>query len=206
MMSTTRRFFLTGLAAGAGSILFSGCQTPRFGVEDISCDTKLITKLSALDLSSLFSGIAEEICTYYGGSCTKGSLAAPKGVAPIMVTDFVELESLQSDKSGLLMGELMRAYLMKNCCRTVIQAEVGKDIRINDKGTVSLTRQPNQLMKSELDVREIVIGTYHNFTDKLVINVKIIDIQTQAIKQSVVKELKFSCSNRTLKTQGVLFK
>jgi hypothetical protein len=205
-MLTTRRFFLTGLAAGAGSILLAGCQTPRFGGEDTNCDTKLITKLSAIDLSALFSGIAEEICTYYAGSCAKGSLTPPKGVPAIMVTDFVELESLQSDKSGLLMGELMRSYLMKNCCRTVIQAEVGKDIRINDKGTVSLTRQPNQLMKSELEIRDIVIGTYHNFTDKLVINVKIIDIQTQAIKQSVVKELKFSCSNRTLKTQGVLFK
>ncbi len=205
-MSTTRRFFLTGLAAGAGSILLSGCQTPRFGVQDTSCDTKLITKLSAIDLSGLFSGIAEEICTYYAGSCTKGTLAAPKGVPPIMVTDFVEIESLQSDKSGLLMGDLMRAYLMKNCCRVVIQAEVGKDIRINNKGTVSLTRQPNQLMKSELDIREIVIGTYHNFNDKLVINVKIIDIQTQAIKQSVVKELKFTCSNQTLKARSALFK
>lgn len=205
-MPTTRRFFLTGLAAGAGSILLAGCQTPRFGVQDTSCDTKLITKLSALDLTGLFSGIAEEICTYYAGSCTKGSLTPPRGVAPIMVTDFVDIESLQSDKSGLLMGDLMRAYLMKNCCRAVIQAEVGKDIRINDKGAVSLTRQPNQLMKSELDIREIVIGTYHNFNDKLVINVKIIDVQTQAIKQSVVKELKFTCSNRTLKTQGALFK
>jgi hypothetical protein len=205
-MSTTRRFFLTGLAAGAGSILLSGCQTPRFGVEDTSCDTKVITKLSAIDLSGLFSGIAEEICTYYAGSCAKGTLAAPKGVPPIMVTDFVEIESLQSDKSGLLMGDLMRAYLMKNCCRAVIQAEVGKDIRINDKGTVSLTRQPNQLMKSELDIREIVIGTYHNFNDKLVINVKIIDIQNQAIKQSVVKELKFTCSNQMLKARSAFFK
>lgn len=204
-MLTTRRFFLTGLAAGAGSIFLSGCQIPRFGVKDTTCDTKLITKLSALDLSSLFSEISEEICTYYAGKCAEGGLTPPKGVPPIMVTDFVELETLQSDKSSLLMGELMRSYLMKNCCRTVIQAEVGKDIRINDKGTVSLTRQPNQLLKSELEVREIVIGTYHNFIDKLVINVKIIDIQTQAIKQSVVKELKFSCSKQTLKTQGVLF-
>jgi hypothetical protein len=104
------------------------------------------------------------------------------------------------------MGDLMRAYLMKNCCRAVIQAEVGKDIRINDKGTVSLTRQPNQLMKSELDIREIVIGTYHNFNDKLVINVKIIDIQNQAIKQSVVKELKFTCSNQMLKARSAFFK
>ena len=38
MMSTTRRFFLTGLAAGAGSILLSGCQTPRFGVEQFGLE------------------------------------------------------------------------------------------------------------------------------------------------------------------------
>jgi hypothetical protein len=193
------------LSALTGAALLTGCQTPRFGVADVSCDTKLMTKLSALDLSGLFSGIAKEICTYYQDNCTVDSTAGSKKSLPLMVTDFVDLESLQSDKSGLLMGELMRSYLMKSCCRTVVQAEVGKDIRINEKGTVSLTRQLNQLKTVDLDLREVVVGTYHNFYDKLVINVKIIDLQTQAIKQSVVKELRFNCSNKVLKTEGSLF-
>jgi hypothetical protein len=80
-----------------------------------------------------------------------------------------------------------------------VQVEFGKDIRISDTGIVSLTRKIGQTSNTKVGASQVIVGTYLNMPNKLVINVKAIDPSNQIISTAIVRELNYSCNGGKLR-------
>lgn len=191
-----RRLLALGIGALTG---LAGCAKDK---PVVSCAPFLEDKLGATNLGRLFAGIAIELCAAYLplGSCSSPATSTGRVVQssmqPLLVADFVALQTLKGDASGLLMGELMRTSLQKYCCRHVIQVEMGKELRIGEGGVLTLSRRQEQLRNTNFDSPEVVVGTYHEFRDKLLINAKIIHLQSQTVLASVSHEVRYTCKTR----------
>ncbi len=208
MINSKRRLLLAAASAAvlAGCDVLNGRRTPV-----VRCDYSTSAKLGSTKLIRLFEEIARELCqsgeSKCGGpvakkraSCAAGAVACEEfaeaetnAALPLLVADFVQLETLTSDSDGLVMGELLRTSLSKVCCRNVIQAEVGKEIRMSDRGVVTLTRNTEKARSAQLEIKEVVVGTYHNYAEKLILSVKLIDTSSQTILASVSRELVHRC-------------
>ena len=98
------------------------------------------------------------------------------------------------------MGELMRASLNKVCCYKIIQAEFAKYFKLSEKGLVVLTRNVNEIKKSEYFQSEAIVGTYNYVNNnKVVIFARKINMETGKISRMVTREVNYSCLGRLVK-------
>ena len=147
-------------------------------------------KLQATDLTVLVSGMATELNT----ALPKFDPNGPDEYGILLVADFVNVNTLKTEPNVLVMSEMMRSYLARIPGKKVVQVEFGKDIRISDTGIVSLTRKIGQTGNTKVGASQVIVGTYLNLPNKLVINVKAIDPSNQIISAAIVRELNYSCS------------
>jgi len=165
----------------------SACGTAGRG--DAQCLT-FEDKLQATDLTVLVSGMATELNT----SLPKFDPNGPDEYGVLLVADFVNVNTLKAEPNVLVMSEMMRTYLARIPGKRVVQVEFGKDIRISDTGIVSLTRKIGQTGNTKVGASQVIVGTYLNMPNKLVINVKAIDPSNQIISAAIVRELNYTCS------------
>jgi hypothetical protein len=170
----------------------SACGTAGRG--DAQCLT-FEDKLQATDLTVLVSGMATELNT----SLPKFDPNGPDEYGVLLVADFVNVNTLKTEPNVLVMSEMMRSYLARIPGKKVVQVEFGKDIRISDTGIVSLTRKIGQTGNTKVGASQVIVGTYLNLPNKLVINVKAIDPSNQIISAAIVRELNYSCSGGKLR-------
>jgi hypothetical protein len=152
-------------------------------------------KLQATDLTLLVSGMATELNT----SLPKFDPNGPDEYGILLVADFVNVNTLKTEPNVLVMSEMMRSYLARIPGKKVVQVEFGKDIRISDTGIVSLTRKIGQTGNTKVGASQVIVGTYLNMPNKLIINVKAIDPSNQIISAAIVRELNYSCSGGKLR-------
>lgn len=144
-------------------------------------------RLDRVDLKKLFDGIASDICA------REGDAQADKQVKnePLVVTDFMNLSYFEPKKTGLVLAEMMRGSLSKQCNSRIIQGEFSKYLKLSDKGFVVLTRSVDEVKNQELTARQIVVGTYESNGNKLLIFVKNIDMSTGIAEKVITRELEF---------------
>jgi hypothetical protein len=159
--------------------------------------------LEHTDLKSLFDGIALEICADgCQGTADPGTAANPVPTKPsercsgetILVTDFVDLQSLAPQKHGLLMGDLMRSALNSRCGYRIVQAEFSSFFRLSENGLVVLSRNSADIRNSEYRQSECVVGTYSFVGAKLIVSVRRISTLTGRITRMVTREVDYTCS------------
>jgi hypothetical protein len=159
--------------------------------------------LEHTDLKSLFDGIATEICAdACEGAAEPGTAAASVPAKPnercsgetILVTDFVDLQSLAPQKHGLLMGDLMRSALNSRCGYRIVQAEFSSYFRLSESGLVVLSRNSADIRNREYRQSECVVGTYSFVGTKLIITVRRISTLTGRITRMVTREIDYTCS------------
>jgi hypothetical protein len=170
--------------------------------------------LEHTDLKSLFAGIAAEICANGCNGAAPGTDAqANTGTAysnapakagercageTILVTDFVDLQTLVPNKHGLLMGDLMRSSLNSRCGYRIVQAEFSSYFRLSENGLVVLSRNSADIKNREYRQSECVVGTYSFVGAKLIVTVRRINTLTGRITRMVTREIDYTCSGDTV--------
>jgi hypothetical protein len=196
-MSIRDRLNLSYLPLGIVAICvilgLSACSTTRTESQCLTFEDKL----QATDLTLLVSGMATELNT----SLPKFDPNGPDEYGVLLVADFVNVNTLKTEPNVLVMSEMMRTYLARIPGKKVVQVEFGKDIRISDTGIVSLTRKIGQTGNTKVGASQVIVGTYLNLPNKLVINVKAIDPSNQIISAALVRELNYLCSGGKLKLE-----
>jgi hypothetical protein len=193
--------------------LLTSCSTTSFSIAGVNAsDNRCVNKtlpslLDATDLKSLFHEIALDLCTEscidcpdnsnFPNSCEQDYNNARR--VTILVSDFADIQSFLPNQSGLLMGELMRASLNKVCHYEIIQAEFAKYFKLSEKGLVALTRNASEVNNDTYSQPDIIVGTYNYANNnKVVLFVRRINTATGKISRMVMKEINFSCENKTV--------
>uniref|UniRef100_UPI0040481A2B FlgO family outer membrane protein n=1 Tax=Polynucleobacter sp. TaxID=2029855 RepID=UPI0040481A2B len=174
------------------TLILGGCSgAPKRG--DGQCAT-FEDKLQATDLTALVSGMTTEL----NASLPVFDPSDPDEYGILLVADFVNVNTLRSEPNALVMSDMMRSYLARIAGKKVLQVEFGKDIRLSESGLVSLTRKIGQAGSPQVGASQVIVGTYLNLNNKLIINVKAIDPSTQIISSAIVRELNYTCSGGKL--------
>jgi hypothetical protein len=104
------------------------------------------------------------------------------------VVDFVNIENLENNSQlGFILSNHLKSNFFKVCSDlTIKEIELGKNIKLGRNGSKILTRELDELKSKVVEESSnIVIGTYAITTDRLMIFVKVIDLETGIIKSSV---------------------
>lgn len=183
--------------------MLTGCAHSNSGVYERSGPHRsLDSRLETIDLKALFNAIASEFCSdaccgekdlSSHGDCSTPADAAWCGQAGerVIVTDFVDLQSFEPKKSGLVMAELLRGSLNQSCGHRVIQGEFSKYFKVSDQGLVILSRSASDIGR-DYTGRHVVVGTYEYNRNKLLLFVKKINTSDNQIVRMVTKEIDFS--------------
>jgi hypothetical protein len=170
------------------------------------CTVGLEWQVRMLDLKGIFAGLAGEVCSECGGkpsparnasSTTAESCGQPQ--ADLLVTDFVDLTTLEPKSVGVLLGEAMKSGLSQSCCRRIQQVELAKYFKLTDRGLVALTRDAEKIAADQFRPAECIIGTYTLTADKLILFVRRVNLQDGAIVRMASREITFSCTDSNLK-------
>ena len=198
------------LLMSAALLLLSGCAASLPAASRGECYNKALpTLLDSTDLKALFQDIASELCPDSRPvSSTQMQDAQPitassgdeeAGLSTVMVTDFADIQSFLPNQSGLLMGELMRGSLNDVCNQKIIQAEFAKYFKLSENGLVVLTRKANEIKQGEYSQPEVVVGTYSYLNNnKILIFARKISTETGTISRMVTRELRYTCSARSV--------
>jgi hypothetical protein len=166
-------------------------------------------RLDRVALKSLFKSISLEFCNNSCSDCAASCSSQVERIEPallpsgsaihpsseqetVIVTDFVDLQSFEPKRAGLLMAELMRGSLHNVCCNRIVQGEFSKYFKLSDKGLVVLTRSAGDLKKDDYPGHHVVVGTYEYKRNKLMIFVKKINIANGKIVRMVTREIDFT--------------
>jgi PBP1b-binding outer membrane lipoprotein LpoB len=180
------------LALLAALLLLSGCSSTQ-NRGDNQCLT-FEDKLQATDLSHLIKNMAAEL----SAGLPKFDPRSSDDYGVLLVADFVNVNTLKTEQNSLVMSDMLRTYLANLPGKKVIQVEFGKDIRLSDSGVISLTRNTDLTNKQKVGANQVVVGTYLDLQNKLIINLRAIDPSNQIISSAVVRELKYSCNGGKL--------
>lgn len=103
--------------------------------------------------------------------------------SPVMVTSFLNLDDLtETNGLGRLIAESLIHELQVRRWK-VIDARLVKDVIINKKGEFALSRDIKNIRDS-YDVTGIVTGTYSIANSSIIVNAKVMDIETGVITSS----------------------
>jgi hypothetical protein len=103
------------------------------------------------------------------------------------VVDFVNIENLENNSQlGFVLSNHLKSNFFKVCSDlTIKEIELGKNIKLGRNGSKILTRELDELKSKVVEENSnIVIGTYAITTDRLMIFLKVIDLETGIIKSS----------------------
>jgi len=179
---------------GLAALALAGCGT----TSSAACTPRqLPSLLSSTDLHPILGSVAGQLCE---ATCTPGpdgrlSCDAPlrNETTPLLVPDFVNLDSFSPGPTGLYLGEQMRAALNAQCGASIRQVEFGKHLQLSDDGVVSLTRNPTEVLQNEVAGQDIIVGTYAYNAGRLSLFVRKLDASTGIISRMVAKEITYSC-------------
>jgi hypothetical protein len=171
---------LLAMSAVAGGCTLMGVGN-GFGQK---CPKDLEGQLKVLDMKCVFGQMARELCDGPG-----------EKHGTVLVTDFVELDTLAPNSSGLLMGELMRSSLSSACGYKIQQAELSKYFTLGPNGLAVLTRRGEAIKKDEVSNADFVVGTFSHSPQKLVLFVKKFNLNNSVITKISSKEIDFTCSD-----------
>jgi len=177
-----KKFFLLPLG-----LLFFSCYisnpfvnkyrfTPQISVDSV---------IPNLNLSEAISDMARKLCPYVSGRT-------------IIVTDFVDLETLKPGRSGLLLSELLKSELSQVCHTKVVQVEFSKYFTIGENGLRVLTRNVEELKGVSQPVMVAVVGTFNLSQNKLYLFSHVINIQTGVVYRIVGEKVGYRIEGYTI--------
>ena len=194
---------VVGLAAGCGTTTTTGMRSVSTRATE-KCTVGLEWQVRMLDLKGIFDSLAKELCTdcrppQQEAKAAGGATCGEQTPDDLLVTDFVDLATLEPKSSGILLGESMRSSLSRICCRKIQQVELAKYFKLTDKGLVALTRDVEKIVKDQFPPKECVVGTYVLTPDKLIIFAKRINLADGSVVRMTSREVTFVCNESTMR-------
>lgn len=180
------------------SLLSCGC-TAYPVMNRSTCPARVDSLVGKIEMKAVFDALAEELCGKPTKPCA-GNPGCIDGGGTILVTDFHDLQTLGPGYPGLVMGELMRGSLNKQCGYKIAQAELSENFRLNDKGLVALTREIDRIRTQEVPMPELLIGTYSYSNNRLWIVSKLFSNATGKATKISTREISFSCGEQGVET------
>jgi hypothetical protein len=156
---------------------FSGCAKKLCFNNDVSDLNAIIQQMY---LQNIFDKIAEGLCENNSNKT-------------FLVTDFVDIKTHKSGRSGLFMGELLRGSLNSKCDAKILQADFGSSFRVGKDGVKVLTRDVNSLNKYDYKKTYSIVGTFNMTPEALYIFTKKINVRSSKVVEQVNEKVPFTC-------------
>lgn len=139
--------------------------------------------LSRVDLKAVMDEAAKALCMPF----------TDEPSVPVLVPDFVDMQTYKPDAVGVLMGEYWRSSLARVCQQPIRQADLSRDFKLNAQGLTALTRDHTQVRVSEMPANHAMVGVYNWQDGKLALMFKQIAIDTSTVQRVVSKEVSWRC-------------
>jgi len=102
----------------------------------------------------------------------------------VLVSDFVNLDKLQNhSKLGFLLSDTLKNSLSAENI-IIREVELGRDFTLGKHGFNVLTREKKRINSEIINAQYAVVGTYSITTKRLIVFIKLIDINTGHILSS----------------------
>jgi hypothetical protein len=181
---TTRPLSLL-VAAVLSAALTSGCSSAR-DFSPQACPTLTQDALRKLDLIDIAGQLA-------GPMCPKGLASDADLDEIVIVPDLLELKTHQAGQIGMVLGDLVRSRLSRDCGFKIRQVDLSRSIKIGDGGISLLTRDNKELLSDEVAARRAFVGTYTSLPNTLLLTLREVDLSQGTIFRSVSKQVRFGC-------------
>ena len=120
---------------------------------------------------------------------------AKKLPAKIIVTDFVDLTSLENNsKFGYVLSNSIKNSVSNKLDIAIVEAEVSKYFKLSGNGLKILSRDIGKLRTNNLNIRHALVGTYTATQSEVVVFVKLVNLQNGLIEGSYSKTLPMNCA------------
>ena len=167
-----------------GLIILSGCASPCYDRHGIVYEPEEV--IVQLNLQKTFDEVASQMC-----GNVNVNLVSTKTV---LVTDFVDVETLQSNGSGMFMSEMLKGSLNQKCNYTIAQAEFSKFFKLNRGGLLALTRDASEVKNTNVAMgATAIVGTFKYSPTRLHLFVREINTHSGKISKFITKEIPFTC-------------
>ena len=179
-----RRILLRGFVGLVGIALL-GCAGPRQLTTE-QCGLYTNDVLARLDTRRLSDELVAGLCP------VADDVSGPP-LEAVVVPDLVDVQSLQPNRLGRAMGELLRASVHKICRVPIRQVELSRNFRLNSQGLTALSRNDLEVRDAHFPASVAIIGTYHLQNEKLTLVGRRIDIETSTILAVSTVEASWRC-------------
>jgi hypothetical protein len=174
----------------ASLFFIHGCAGAR-----VQCPYYYTDIVPKLDLKNVLSSVADELsCKSTFTEINSGQNERCRPLSgTILITDFVDLHTLKPEKTGVLMGEMMKSRLFASAGILMSQVEFSKYFTLSPQGLIGLTRNQQEIRNDEFVNSECIVGTYSLAPERLYLFVRRIDMKTGKIVRMADREISWSC-------------
>ena len=145
---------------------------------------------SRLDTRSLINSLVTDLC-----SISAASFSDDLREFPVLVPDALNVQSLQPESLGLAFGELLRSSVSNACRVKIQQVDLSKDLQLNQRGIVALTREATRARTKEFNSQFAIIVTFNQQPTKLTLVARNVDLSSATIIAVSTKEASWSCKS-----------
>lgn len=110
-----------------------------------------------------------------------------KGVMPIYVVDFVNLQSLENQSElGFILSNNVKSQVTQKCNTPIYSLEYAKYLKMGKNGSSMLTRDTNEMAATKMNKNTYaLVGSYMITQRQLITYLKMIDLNSGLILKSV---------------------
>lgn len=144
--------------------------------------------LSRVDLRAVMDEAARGLCLP----------VSDEPSAPLLVPDFVDIQTYKPDSVGVVMGEYWRSSLSRVCQQPIRQADLSRDFKLTPQGLTALTRDHTQVRIPELPTIHAMVGVYNWQEGKLTLVFKQVAVDTSTVQRVVSKEISWRCDTNAV--------
>ena len=157
--------------------LLSGCTIIKENDDSISFKDIKLTKTTNFEwiTYNLLAPMCEDI------------KQKTKGVLPIYVVDFVNLDSLQNQSElGFILSDNIKSQVTQKCNTPIYSLEYAKYLKMGEKGSRILSRDLNEMAATKMNKNTYaLVGSYVITQRQLITYLKLIDLKSGLILKSV---------------------
>ena len=158
--------------------LLSGCSTIIKENED-TISFKNIQLMNSTNFEWITYNLLSPMC--------EDIQAKTKGVMPIYVVDFVNLDSLQNQSElGFILSNNIKSQVTQKCNTPIYSLEYAKYLKMGKNGSSMLTRDTNEMAATKMNKNTYaLVGSYMITQRQLITYLKMIDLNSGLILKSV---------------------
>jgi FlgO protein len=198
-MPTLKSYFTT--SALLCSAVLSGCAS---NVPLMQCQVMSRTDIvQHIDARQVIDDLVVGICP---PPESFEDLSIKRNPAPVVVPDFVDVQTLQPDKTGVVLGDIFRASIFNVCKVPIRQAELSRNFRLNAGGLTALTRNPSEVRERDFRASVAMIGTYNLEGNKLTLIARRVDLESATFLAVTSKEVSWACESPVVGENHLVFK